>query len=107
MVGLRKHGNGPWDFVTSRITIIFQKRAPPRVVRVFNLGVLAHTPKSTKTVTTAYCCFPSLVCHSAEMSATSEANKKMIVDAIASMARPTPFTIGAASFLERLCTLLS
>jgi hypothetical protein len=39
------------------------------------------------------------------MSATSEANKKLIGDAFASMVRRTPFAIGAASFLERLCTL--
>jgi hypothetical protein len=39
------------------------------------------------------------------MSATSEANKKLVRDAFANMVSRTPFTIGAASFLERLCTL--
>lgn len=47
----------------------------------------------------------SLICHSAEMSATSETNKKLIGDAFASMVRRTSFTTSAASFLERLCTL--
>jgi hypothetical protein len=54
--------------------------------------------------TTASFFFRSLICHLAEMSTTSEANKKLIGDAFANMVRRTR-TVGAASFLERLCTL--
>ena len=47
MLGLRKHDNGPWNFVAAELPSFKKQRGGGalRVVRVFNLGVPCSYPQ--------------------------------------------------------------